>query len=194
MPVANTKSAIKRMKQNEKRRQRNRATRSNLRSTVKAARAAIATPGPEAKDSIRQAIRTLDRAVTQGLIHRRVLVGAGTGRTGMGAHHRTIDHEAFEVGVGPKKRQHVSPNSPASPPDKAAIDRVPTPLIRRQESPWCATAEPPEYRVDKPTALRLPTPINPLLLLEKAPDFMPRLVGDLGVRHDVQYAVLMRDG
>ena len=43
--MANTKSAIKRMKQNEKRRQRNRATRSNLRSTVKAARAAIATPG-----------------------------------------------------------------------------------------------------------------------------------------------------
>jgi len=68
--MANTKSAIKRMKQNEVRRQRNRGTRSNLRSTVKAARAAIATPGPEAKDSIRQAIRTLDRAVTQGLIHR----------------------------------------------------------------------------------------------------------------------------
>jgi small subunit ribosomal protein S20 len=45
--MANTKSAIKRMKQNEKRRQRNRATRSNLRSTVKAARAAVATPGPE---------------------------------------------------------------------------------------------------------------------------------------------------
>ncbi len=51
--MANTRSAIKRMKQNEKRRQRNRATRSNIRSTVKAARAAVATPGPEAKDSIR---------------------------------------------------------------------------------------------------------------------------------------------
>jgi small subunit ribosomal protein S20 len=70
LPMANTKSAIKRMKQSEVRRQRNRATRSNLRSTVKAARAAIAAPGPEARDSIRQAIRTLDRAVTQGLIHR----------------------------------------------------------------------------------------------------------------------------
>jgi small subunit ribosomal protein S20 len=70
MPMANTKSAIKRMKQNEKRRQRNRATRSNLRSTVKAARAAVVTPGPEAKDTIRLAIRTLDRAVTQGLLHK----------------------------------------------------------------------------------------------------------------------------
>ena len=73
--MANTKSAIKRMKQNEKRRQRNRATRSKLRSTVKTARAAIATPGPEAKDAIRQAIRTLDRAVTQGVIHRNTAAG-----------------------------------------------------------------------------------------------------------------------
>jgi small subunit ribosomal protein S20 len=68
--MANTRSAIKRMKQSEVRRQRNRATRSNLRSTVKAARTAVATPGPEAKDAIQRAIRTIDRAVTQGLLHR----------------------------------------------------------------------------------------------------------------------------
>jgi len=68
--MANTKSAIKRMKQNEKRRQRNRATRSNIRSTVKTARTAIATPGPESKEAILVAIRTLDRAVTQGVMHR----------------------------------------------------------------------------------------------------------------------------
>ena len=68
--MANTRSAIKRMKQSEVRRQRNRATRSNIRSTVKTARLAIATPGPESKDAIRQAIRTLDRAVTQGVLHR----------------------------------------------------------------------------------------------------------------------------
>jgi len=69
MAVANTRSAIKRMKQNEKRRQRNRAARGNIRSTVKAARA-VTAPGPEGKDSIRRAIRTLDRAVTQGVMHR----------------------------------------------------------------------------------------------------------------------------
>lgn len=68
--MANTKSAIKRMKQSEKRRQRNRATRSNLRSTVKTARTAVAGKSAEAKDAVRQAIRTLDRAVTQGVMHR----------------------------------------------------------------------------------------------------------------------------
>jgi small subunit ribosomal protein S20 len=66
--VANTRSAIKRMKQSEKRRQRNRAARGNIRSTVKTARAA--TAGPEGVESIRRAIRTLDRAVTQGVMHR----------------------------------------------------------------------------------------------------------------------------
>ena len=39
--MANTKSAIKRMKQSEKRRQRNRADPQQLRSTVKAAGAAL---------------------------------------------------------------------------------------------------------------------------------------------------------
>ncbi len=68
--MANTRSAIKRMKQNEKRRQRNRAARSNIRSTVKAAGAAVSAKGPESKATIQEAIRILDRAVTKGLLHR----------------------------------------------------------------------------------------------------------------------------
>jgi small subunit ribosomal protein S20 len=61
---------MKRMKQNEKRRQRNRAARSNVRSTAKAAGAAVSTKGPEAKATVHEAIRILDRAVTKGLLHR----------------------------------------------------------------------------------------------------------------------------
>ena len=68
--MANTRSAIKRMKQSEKRRQRNRATRSNIRSTVKAARTALDAKAPETKAAVHQAIRILDRAVTQGVMHR----------------------------------------------------------------------------------------------------------------------------
>ena len=70
MPVANTRSAIKRMKQSEKRRQRNRAARSDIRSTVKAARAALTGKGPDSATAVHEAIRTLDRAVTQGVMHR----------------------------------------------------------------------------------------------------------------------------
>jgi small subunit ribosomal protein S20 len=68
--VANTKSAIKRMKQSEQRRQRNRAARSAIRSSLKAARTALSAKSPDSKASVREAIRTLDRAVSRGVIHR----------------------------------------------------------------------------------------------------------------------------
>ena len=65
--MANTKSAMKRIRQNERRRLRNRAVRSQVRSALKDARAA---QGAEQKTSIAEAIRSLDRAVSKGVIHR----------------------------------------------------------------------------------------------------------------------------
>lgn len=65
--MANTKSAVKRIRTNENRRVRNRAVRSQLRSAVKEARAA---QGAEQKTSIAEAIRALDKAVSKGVIHR----------------------------------------------------------------------------------------------------------------------------
>jgi small subunit ribosomal protein S20 len=68
--VANTKSAIKRMKQSEQRRQRNRAARTTIRSTVKAARVALTGKSPESIAVVREALKTLDRAVSRGVMHR----------------------------------------------------------------------------------------------------------------------------
>jgi small subunit ribosomal protein S20 len=65
--VANTKSAVKRIRQNERRRVRNRAVRSQVRSALKEARAA---QGAEQRTIVAEAIRALDRAVTKGVIHR----------------------------------------------------------------------------------------------------------------------------
>jgi small subunit ribosomal protein S20 len=65
--VANTKSAIKRMRQNERRRLRNRTVRSKVRTALKVART---IQGPERPATIAEAIRTLDKAVTKGVIHR----------------------------------------------------------------------------------------------------------------------------
>lgn len=65
--MANTKSALKRMRQNEKRRARNRVVRSRVRTAVKTARTA---EGGETQASVLQAIRLLDKAVTKGVIHR----------------------------------------------------------------------------------------------------------------------------
>ena len=68
--MANTKSAIKRIRTSEKRRQRNRAVRSRVRSLLKTARTAVITPGEDARVAVLQAIRTLDKAVTKGVVHR----------------------------------------------------------------------------------------------------------------------------
>ena len=68
--MANTRSAMKRIKQNEKRRLRNRAVRSTIRSSMKSARTAAAEKSPQSKEVVLEAIRVLDRAVTRGIIHR----------------------------------------------------------------------------------------------------------------------------
>jgi small subunit ribosomal protein S20 len=68
--MANTSSAIKRMKQSEKRRLRNRAARSTIRSSVKGARATLDAKSPDATAAVHDAIRTLDQAVSRGVLHR----------------------------------------------------------------------------------------------------------------------------
>ena len=65
--MANTKSAMKRVRQNERRRLRNRAIRSKVRGAIKDARAVA---GATTSSVVLQAIRALDRAVTKGVIHR----------------------------------------------------------------------------------------------------------------------------
>jgi len=65
--VANTKSAKKRMRQNERRRIRNRGVRSKVRTAVKLARG---SEGTEMRTAVAEAIRELDRAVSKGVLHR----------------------------------------------------------------------------------------------------------------------------
>jgi small subunit ribosomal protein S20 len=68
--LANTPSAIKRIRQNERRRLRNRGIRSKLRTAVKTARTALGTSGTDARAVVSAAIRALDKAVTKGVVHR----------------------------------------------------------------------------------------------------------------------------
>lgn len=68
--MANTRSARKRIRQNERRRLRNRAVRSAVRGSVKSAREALGGKSADSATAVREAIRALDRAVTQGVIHR----------------------------------------------------------------------------------------------------------------------------
>lgn len=69
--MANTASAKKRIRQNEKRRVRNQAIRSRARTRVKQAVAAIEAGDVEsAQAAVKVATSELDRAASKGTIHR----------------------------------------------------------------------------------------------------------------------------
>ena len=65
--MANIKSQIKRNKQNEKRRLRNRTVRGSARTAVKTAQKALATG--KSKAELTNAISALDKAAEKGVIH-----------------------------------------------------------------------------------------------------------------------------
>ncbi len=68
--MANIKSAEKRARQNEKRRERNRVLRSSARTAIKKANAAIASGDKEAAaEAVAIAGRALDKAASKGAIH-----------------------------------------------------------------------------------------------------------------------------
>lgn len=68
--MANHKSALKRIRQNEKRRLHNRTYRSRVRTFVKKARISIASGDVDAaKEATLQAIVDLDKAASRGVIH-----------------------------------------------------------------------------------------------------------------------------
>jgi small subunit ribosomal protein S20 len=69
--LANIKSQIKRNKQNEKRRIRNRVYRGSARVAVRNARAAMETNNvEETQAAMLQAISALDKAAEKGVIHK----------------------------------------------------------------------------------------------------------------------------
>lgn len=69
--MANTRSAKKRIRQNQKRRLRNRMVRSRARRAVRQGREAIEAGDLDAaRAAVARAISELDRAAVKGIIHR----------------------------------------------------------------------------------------------------------------------------
>ena len=69
--MANIKSQMKRIKTNEKARQRNKAVKSALRTHVRRFREAVAAGDNEKAELLaRAANRALDKAASKGVIHR----------------------------------------------------------------------------------------------------------------------------
>ncbi len=69
--MANIKSQIKRIRTNEKRRLRNQAVKSELKTLVRKTREAVEAGDKEAAlEALRVASRKLDKAVSKGVIHK----------------------------------------------------------------------------------------------------------------------------
>jgi small subunit ribosomal protein S20 len=68
--MANIKSQKKRILTNEKARQRNKAVRSSVRSSVRAFREAADAGAADAVELAREATKALDKAASKGVIHK----------------------------------------------------------------------------------------------------------------------------
>jgi small subunit ribosomal protein S20 len=68
--MANIKSQIKRNRQNERRRLRNKVARSELKTRVKRAAEGIETGGGDAGDRVRAAQKRLGKAAEKGVVHK----------------------------------------------------------------------------------------------------------------------------
>ena len=68
--MANIKSQMKRNRQNEKRRLRNKSVRAEMRTRSKSAVAAAENGDEDAAELLRVAVKRIDKAASQGVIHK----------------------------------------------------------------------------------------------------------------------------
>lgn len=68
--MANIQSQIKRNRQNEKRRLRNKSVRAELRTRTKSAVSAAEAGSDNAAEALRLAVKRIDKAAAQGVIHK----------------------------------------------------------------------------------------------------------------------------
>ena len=69
--MANHKSALKRARQNELKRMRNKTTRTRVKNVVKDLRQTIATSPQDAGSKLHQAQSVIDRAAQKGVLHKK---------------------------------------------------------------------------------------------------------------------------
>jgi small subunit ribosomal protein S20 len=68
--VANIKSQIKRNRQNEARRLRNKAAKSEIKTRIKTAVRSVSEGSEDSGLDLRMAVKRLDKAVSRGIIHK----------------------------------------------------------------------------------------------------------------------------
>ncbi len=129
--MANIKSQIKRNRQNEKHRLRNRIYRGSARTAVKDARSALGNGSQETQASVMAAISALDKAAQKGSIHHRN-AARRKGRlmkqlAAMGLQPKTVVSEAPATSVQKKEPKPVKEAAvkKETAPKKTAARKIP---------------------------------------------------------------------
>ena len=125
--MANIKSQIKRNRQNDKRRLRNRVYRGTARIAVKNARTAIDSGVPESKAALISAISALDKAAEQGVIHRNNAARRKSRLVKAFAKMEPVKVEAQPAMVEPTAEAEpvkAAPRKRAAKPEAAAEDKA----------------------------------------------------------------------
>jgi small subunit ribosomal protein S20 len=117
--VAHSKSALKRLRQNERHRERNKAIRSATRTAVKQARVAADAGESNAADEVRAAASALDKAAKRHVVHRNAVA----------RHKSRLARRLNRAGAGavaeapPKKTRKAATKKSAAKPRKTAAKK-----------------------------------------------------------------------
>ena len=119
--MANIKSQIKRIKTNLKAQERNRAVKSELKTVIRAARAAIASGDKiAAVTAVATAGRRIDKAVSKGVIHKNQ--GANR-KSAIAAQAAALSGEAKVEKKAPAKAAKAPAKAAAKAPAKTAAKK-----------------------------------------------------------------------
>ncbi len=119
--MAHSKSALKRWRQNEAHRDRNKPVRTSARTAVKKARVLIAAGGgDEASAAIREAASILDRAAKRNVIHK----NAASRQKSRMMRHLNQAASAPTTEDAPKKARKAATKAPAKGTAKATAKKT----------------------------------------------------------------------
>ena len=161
--MANIKSQIKRNRQNDKQRLRNRVYRGEARIAVRNARTTIEEGTPESKAALLGAISALDKAAEQGVIHKNNaarrksrLMKAFAKMEPVQVEPETVAGESvLEPAAGKKKAAPGKASSTSSPKGKKVKDA-------KVEAAVGSKAEPKKVTAKKPVAKASPKGKKPV--------------------------------
>jgi small subunit ribosomal protein S20 len=168
--VANIKSQIKRNRQNDKQRLRNRVYRGEARIAVRNARTNIEEGVPESKAALQEAISSLDKAAEQGVIHKNNAARRKSRLMKAFAKMEPVQVEAAPVAAEPaleaepakKKKAAPKASSPKgkkveeSKVDAAAEPKAEPKKTAKKPAAKKPTAK-PSTKAKKPAAVKKPT-------------------------------------